>query len=101
MRSNASVMDEIDVFLDTWPDAAFGPAHIVLADSNLADGHILWCLGLCRAALSRDVCDLVDAEDKDFMDGLDWYASVDRDELRATAVFLERLLTIPESERDA
>lgn len=92
--------DAIEAFLHEWPDAEFGPAHIVLSDSNIENGHITWCIGLARAALSRDPKDLRDGErDIAMMEQLHWYADQDRDELRATITFLEWLLTIPQDER--
>lgn len=36
-------------FLAVWPDAAYGPAHIVLADQNVDDEHIRWCEGILYA----------------------------------------------------
>jgi hypothetical protein len=62
-------------FLRKWPDAEFGPAHIVLSDHNLGDEHIRWCLGVARAALSRDPVHLLDpAQDLKLMNRLNWYA---------------------------
>jgi len=97
-----SVTESIEAFLDLWPHAEFGPAHIVLSDENLGDGHIRWCLGLARAALSGNPNDLEDPpDDVSFMDSVNWYCSNDRDELAATILFLEQLLTIPEAQREA
>jgi hypothetical protein len=40
---------EIEAFLRTWPDAAYGPAHIVLSDRNLDPSNILWAQGVLFA----------------------------------------------------
>ncbi|RPJ40144.1 MAG: hypothetical protein EHM35_00635 [Planctomycetaceae bacterium] len=98
-RLSQATFDKIGAFLEKWPHAAYGPAHIVLDDDNLLDGHITWCLGLARAALSKNPADLRDADDVEMMDDLKWYADCDRDELTATVAFLEELLLIPEDER--
>jgi hypothetical protein len=96
-----TITEMIDGFTDIWPDAEFGPAHIVLSDFNLADGHILWCIALARAALSRNAEDLMRPEmDVPLMEDLDWYSGHSREELAATVRFLTELLAIPEVERD-
>jgi len=115
-----TAIERCRLFVDEWPDAEFGPAHIVLADYNLEDHHLRWCLGLCRAALSHDERDLLTpyevgtfidphtrttyakpAGDRLFMDRMDWYRRCDRDELAATIGLLEQLLTLPEAQRVA
>lgn len=95
------VLDSIRIFLDAWPEAEFGPAHIVLSDDNLEDGHVRWCLGLAHAALSGNVADLTKPGDAALMAKVDWYRRHDRRELAATIVFLEQLLTVPEADRVA
>lgn len=40
MNSRAKVIAQIKQFLDQYPEAEWGPAHLVLSDHNLADGHI-------------------------------------------------------------
>jgi len=106
-------------FLEEWPDAEFGPAHIVLSDDNLEDGCITWCVALCKAALSGQASDLqnptemrpqlqvdtmtfkdVESGDLKLMEAVNWYRDHDREELTATVAFLEQLLTIPEAERE-
>ena len=94
-----SIYLKVEDFLDSHPSAEFGPAHIVLADCNVLDGHIKWCIGLAKAALSKDVNDLHSSDDVDLMNRLDWYSDDDPDEIRATIKFLEELLEIPEDER--
>ena len=90
----------IDAFLDAYPQAASGPAHIVVDDLNLEDEHIRWCLGLTKAALSHNPLDLQEpAEDVALMDEMVWYGDHAPDELRATVAVLEALLAIPEAER--
>lgn len=34
----------IEEFLVEWPEAAYGPAHIVLDDYNIETENIQWCL---------------------------------------------------------
>lgn len=41
--------EECNRFLDRWPNSEFGPAHIVVADSNFEPGHIEWCRGIVWA----------------------------------------------------
>ena len=38
------IQKRIDNFVDKWPGSDYGPAHITLADSNLADHHLLFCI---------------------------------------------------------
>ena len=91
---------KVDAFLEKYPMAAYGPAHIVLDDYNMMDGHIKWCLGLAKAALSKNASDLFDIEDDlDFMNRLNWYADDDPETLQETVLFLEELLAIPEDIR--
>ena len=40
---------ECRVFLDRWPEAEYGPAHIVVADYNFEPGHLQWCSGVVWA----------------------------------------------------
>jgi hypothetical protein len=85
--------DKIEAFLEIYPMAAFGPAHIVLDDVNVGDNSIRWCLGLAKAALSGNPMDLwKPEEDVSFMWDMDWYSERDRDTLAATVGFLEELL---------
>lgn len=88
--------DAIEAFLRDWPDAEFGPAHIVLSDDNVEDGHIGWCLRLIDSTLSGTVDPSLVGDGDDLL-GL--YVDTPRDELEATKHFLQSLLDIPESER--
>jgi hypothetical protein len=99
-RLSQEVYDKIEAFLEKYPDAEYGPAHIVLADDNLLDGHILWCIGLAKAAIYRDPKYLVDPdEDVELMRKLDWYGDQPIGCLYATIEILEELLKIPEDDR--
>lgn len=69
--------DKISAFLGVWPNAEFGPAHIVLGDDNIEDENIQWCL------------DNWETYKRDHPE----------DELNATRVFLHELLQIPEAIR--
>ena len=51
-----SVMDSIKQFLETWPDAGFGPAHITLSDHNLGEGFLDDCI--------NDICELLEQKAK-------------------------------------
>jgi len=41
-----STYDKIEDFNDKFPEAQFSNAHIVLADCNIEDNHIQYCLDL-------------------------------------------------------
>ena len=43
-RITQKVYDAIKAFETRWPDSAYGPAHIVIADENVGDDSIQWCL---------------------------------------------------------
>jgi hypothetical protein len=92
--------DKIEQFLKVHPSAEWGPAHIVLSDDNILDAHIKWCLGLAKAALSKNPNDLFDLPgDIDMMNRHDWYSEDNPSSLQATVAFLEELLQIPEDVR--
>lgn len=93
-----STFDLIERFNDEWPDAEYGPAHIVLADLNIEDGHIDWCLELLKAAIFQTTAALTD-EDAAFMREMEMYRSCDPDELKATFDFLTSLRLVPRHER--
>lgn len=72
-----NVYDACEAFLEEWPSAEFGPAHIVLADDNVEDHHIQRCL-----------------------ENFELYSEGhSQEELEATKTFLTELLAIPELER--
>jgi hypothetical protein len=43
-------------FMAAWPDAEFGPAHIVIADENFDNGHLAWCDGIIYAVQEERKC---------------------------------------------
>jgi len=43
-----------DEFLEEYPHARFGPAHIVVEDNNLENHNLNFCLVRCYEALDRD-----------------------------------------------
>lgn len=91
--------DALEVFCDEWPDAEYGPAHVVLGDSNVDDGCVKTCLKMTRAALTRST-DGLSADERALLDELGWYQeNHTAEELAATAAFLERLLETPEDDR--
>jgi hypothetical protein len=67
-----------DNFLDEWPMAEYGPAHITLADGNFEDGHLLYCIKETFKAIRKDK---------------------ENNELWETFAFLMMLVDIPENER--
>ncbi len=40
-------------FLDIYPDAEFGPAHITLSDYNFKDCHLMFCVDRTYGALNE------------------------------------------------
>ena len=88
------IYDGIERFTAEWPDSEFGPAHIVLSDFNVSEGHIRWCLALIaleqqRRGLRADnpYADTLTPDDiATFGHGL--YENSDAEELAATETFL-------------
>jgi hypothetical protein len=74
--------NKLGAFVEKWPGSEFGPAHIVLDDCNILDGHIQFCL------------DKIDNYDPD-----DYLGGYSEEELLATRVFLVELMEIPEDDR--
>ena len=92
--------DKIEAFNAKYDEAQFGPAHIVLADCNIEDEHLQWCIGLIEAALSKNPLDLYEpSKDFTFMQEMDWYKDENPETLKATLIFLEELLIISEKDR--
>lgn len=56
------IEEEIEDLLDTFPDVEFGPAHIVIADKNLRDSDLVFCLRETRAAILRTKLELRELE---------------------------------------
>lgn len=83
----------IDKFLQEYPDAEWGPAHIVLSDYNLGDDSIKWCRSLIDELFRTGQVDYGKPH------GIHKYDNAN-DELIATDEFLVKLLEIPEAERD-
>jgi hypothetical protein len=73
----------IEAFLKEWPDAEYGPAHVVLSDKNLEDHWIDGCI----AAL--------ESRDPHYFDP-PWPSDA---ECAATVDFLRSLLDVPEDAR--
>ena len=71
-------LDKINTFLNEWPNAEFGPGHIVFSDSNILDEHIDFCL---------------EEAEKERIN------SEEDEELFATINFLNELRLVPEKER--
>lgn len=89
--------DAIEAFVLAYPQAEFGPAHIVLADDNVDNGNIQESLKFTHAVLSGDMTGCNDWQQRLIQSGA--YIDNNPDELAATCVFLEYLLTIPEDDR--
>jgi hypothetical protein len=88
----------IEDFTDEWPRSEFGPAHIVLADWNIEDSHIKWCIMLIDVIMSGDASKL-NKREKEMMEVVDWWRDHDIEEFIATKEFLLKLLEIPEEKR--
>ena len=93
-------MRTIDEFLDEWPDAEFGPAHIVLSDGNVEDHHVDWCLGLLGVVLDGEPW--LDPSPHPFSPAM--YMEEDspgtREEWLATREYLRELRSVPVEERE-
>jgi len=87
----------IKSFEQKWPNAEWGPAHIVFSDYNLWDGHIHFCLKELADWLATGRYKTDDeiwnqpGGDPNFDHSLE--------EAHATDAFLLELLKIPEDER--
>lgn len=86
-------MRTIREFLDEYPNAANGPAHIVLDDGNVEDDHIDYAMRIIEAILAkregREYS--LGSEDRRFLSEMNWYEGKGGDEtseLRATLVYL-------------
>lgn len=83
---------KIDRFLYEWPNAEFGPGHIVLSDANLDDE----CLDMCIQALDA----LLDGGPwPEHFGEPHWWSDNDRAQLAATRTFLRELRALPEDAR--
>jgi hypothetical protein len=78
------IIEEINSFLERYPWAENGPAHIVLSDQNLADHWIDSCLNYLYARSGGP---------------WDW-EHIRADEVEVTVAFLKWLRSIPEELRD-
>ena len=98
-RLSQATFNRIEAFCESWPDAAYGPGHIVLDDDNVYDSNLDWCMGIVEAQLSGDMNHLNDVDQR-FMDSMqDVYSTHSKDELNATLEFLRALRKILEVER--
>ena len=89
----------IDAFTEEWPGSESGPAHIVLADCNVEDVHLRWCIDMISVLLGDAHYSTLSAEDQRLMLRCECWCDHDRRELTATREFLLTLLQIPEEER--
>lgn len=98
-RISQEMFDGIEAFLARYPNAEYGPGHIVLADCNVEVEHIWWCLGLLELALTAHqqvnipmrYLPRLSHEDHEMFGG-DYYASLPTEELVATYTFLQECL---------
>ena len=88
-RLSQATYDKIEAFCEKWPDAEFGPGHILFSDCNVDDDDIKSCLQRCDSARRQDA----------YWIGLPWYESQEEGELEATAAFLRELLEVPQDVR--
>lgn len=89
-------MSRIDDFRNKWPDAEFGPGHIVLSDGNIEDGHIDFCLAILDYLIDGKLSP--DAPTKEWMEDL-YREEGDPEEWKATREFLTEFKKLPEEER--
>lgn len=81
----------VDQFVFLWPLSDGGPAHIALADYNLLDDNLDFCLTLINRLLDGTAP----------QEQQEYYADLHpREELLATRFFLESLKLLPEDWRD-
>ncbi len=90
-----STFDKIEAFLEKYPNAEFGPAHVVLSDDNMEDYFIEDAISYVRRALLEGPY----PEDLMYLSKSEWYIYNNPDVLIPTITFLEELLAIPEGER--
>ena len=99
------IMNLIGIFCDKYPEASYGPAHVVLDDYNLDDDTIVWSQKLLKEAIVTRLGYTVENPDpvsisQNFYSvkegGLYRHGLL---ELAATHEFLDFLLTIPEEDR--
>ncbi len=87
--------DKMKAFLVKYPNAEFGPAHLVLSDCNMEDYFIKDAIGCAKGALLEGPT----SEDLKYRSKEDWYLYNNPDVLMPTIAFLEELLAISEGER--
>jgi hypothetical protein len=80
-------IQKIDEFLTQWPDAEYGPAHVILSDYNLEDHWFSGIMNQLEFAMQQ----IETGENK--------YPTHSKEELFATLQFLRELLIIPEDDR--
>lgn len=85
----------IEAFVKVWPLSDSGPAHIALADYNLLDDNLDFCLGIINRLIGLNL-----RNDEKTEEYRDTYKDHSRDELMATEMFLRSLRYIPETWRD-
>ena len=81
-----SVEEQIEAFLEKFPEEEYGCGHIVLSDKNLGDGAIQFCINRGKQFLAGEPKIVADFD----------YSP---EGTAATIAFLEALLAIPEEER--
>lgn len=81
-------LNMIDAFLEKWPNAEWGPAHVVLSDYNLENEWLDSCMKSLEFAMQT-----IESGQHN------GYLAERLDELFATLNFLQELKAIPESER--
>lgn len=92
-----STYDKILEFLDEFPQAEFGPAHIVVADCNVDNGNIRGCLKRIHKMIVKGQTDRKDDTGHPIYEYKGMVQSYW--DLFAASLFLTELLLIPEKER--
>lgn len=98
-------MKSLEEFLADWPNARWGPAHIVLEDGNILDEDIDACMRLIEAILAKrrgKKLPKLTVQDKKLLDELNWYEGKDGNEtaeLVATLAYLKEYRKLSVDER--
>ena len=86
-----STYDAIEAFNEKWPQAEFGPAHIVLSDCNIENDHLASCM--------KDLDNMM-RFGKRTRNGICYrYWEAPWEEIVATGLFILQLRMVPEEER--
>lgn len=92
-----AVRQMVDAFSEVWPESAYGPMHIAIADYNLLDDDLAFCRGFVQAMLSKDEVFVSESGSRMILAEFDPH---DENELKASLLLLDMLALVPEEWRD-